>query len=71
MKARRLASAAALSLGVCAAGVVSAPAAVACVPHVNSQGPTVTVAPDYSHPLQSDYGYDSDGTYVEVVTCLG
>ena len=71
MKARRLATGAALSLGVCAAGLVSAQDAVACVPHLNSQGPTVTISPNYSDPLQSDYDYNSDGTYVEVVTCLG
>jgi hypothetical protein len=45
-------------------------AAATCVPHLDAQGPTVYVAPNYGHPLQSDYSYDASGTHVGVVTCL-
>lgn len=51
--------------------VVAAPGpAHACTPHVQGSGPTVYVTPDYSHPLQSDIGYDTSDTDVLVVTCL-
>ena len=71
MTARRTA-ASALAVMLClATSVAGAGPASACTPHVASHGPTVTVAPDYNDPTSSQYEYDADGTYVQVVTCLG
>lgn len=71
MTARRGRTGAVACLVVAVTATAGAAPALACTPHVNSQGPSVTIAPDYSDPANSNYSYDADGTYVQVVTCLG
>jgi hypothetical protein len=51
--------------------VSASAAAPGCTPHLDAQGPSVTISPDYSNPLQSDYSYDVSGDHVAVITCLG
>ena len=50
-----------------AASAIAAPAAHACTPHVESQGPPLRVQ-TFPEP---DVAYDGTGTFVRVVTCLG
>ncbi|MCU1589537.1 MAG: hypothetical protein JWP11_793 [Frankiales bacterium] len=56
---------------VASAGFVCATpaAALACTPSYTGSGPTVTVQPDYTHPLKSQVGYDSSDVDIEVHPC--
>lgn len=51
-------------------GALSGTGHAACVPHVESRGPSVTISPDYQDPTRTDYSYDSEGTFITVITCL-
>lgn len=48
----------------------SAPAQAApCMPSYSGYGPTVTIEPDYSDPLNSEVGYDSSDFQIVVDPC--
>jgi hypothetical protein len=59
-----------MTVALLTVGAVTAVQASACTPHLDTQGPTLTVSPNYSDPSKSDYSYDFTGTHVGAVTCL-